>query len=529
MAAGMARHGLLPVVNSFASFLASRANEQIYNQASERTKVVYAMHYAGLIPAGPGKSHQSLRDASLMAAIPGVAVVHPCNAEETRALVEWAVLESTESVAIRLAIGPSPRRIELPDGLPRRRRASASSLRDGSGRDARLLRARDAARGAHRGGAARRAGIEVWRRRPPVARPGRRGRGSPSSSPACATCSSSRITRPSGALGDTLRRALASLPDRAALDVAGVEGWPACGTPAEALRAPRARRRVARRAGRADAREPRARVSGRPVWVVVADPLTARTFFDCGIVDGLAAQLRDRLRLAFAFRREEADVWAARVPAGVAVLHAEELQPSSVRQRRAPRRGAPTGGSTRASATTRSRSGSTCGTASIASGCCRGTGTSSSTRTASARCPCDRPIERAMRRWHFGPRRYVASALRGPARGGATCARPLEPPDAVGDALHRRGPPARPDDGRLRRELGPHGRQGRDLARPRALRRAERAHARRPRPLPRRPGRADRRHGLAAGRRLPRAATARGVRRAPPQLRPRSRPARSSS
>ena len=32
-AAGLARHGLLPVVNSFAAFLASRANEQIYNQA----------------------------------------------------------------------------------------------------------------------------------------------------------------------------------------------------------------------------------------------------------------------------------------------------------------------------------------------------------------------------------------------------------------------------------------------------------------------------------------------------------------
>ena len=116
MAAGMARHGLLPVVNSFASFLASRANEQIYNQASERTKVVYAMHYAGLIPAGPGKSHQSLRDVSLLAAMPGITVVHPCNAEETRALVEWAVVEADESVAIRLAIGPSPRRIELPAG-----------------------------------------------------------------------------------------------------------------------------------------------------------------------------------------------------------------------------------------------------------------------------------------------------------------------------------------------------------------------------------------------------------------------------
>ena len=41
---------------------------------------------------------------------------------------------------------------------------------------------------------------------------------------------------PVGALGDTVRRALASLPDAPALDVVGVEGWPACGTPAEALR-----------------------------------------------------------------------------------------------------------------------------------------------------------------------------------------------------------------------------------------------------------------------------------------------------
>src|SRR5262249_59947738 len=49
-AAGIARQGLLPVVNSFASFLAARANEQIYNQASEGTKVVYALHYAGPLP-----------------------------------------------------------------------------------------------------------------------------------------------------------------------------------------------------------------------------------------------------------------------------------------------------------------------------------------------------------------------------------------------------------------------------------------------------------------------------------------------
>src|SRR3989442_9713711 len=113
MAAGLAREGLLPVVNSFASFLAARANEQIYNQASEATKVVYALHYAGLIPAGPGKSHQSIRDVSLLAALPNLVIVQPANSEETRALLRWAVEDAEANVALRLAIGPSPRRIEF--------------------------------------------------------------------------------------------------------------------------------------------------------------------------------------------------------------------------------------------------------------------------------------------------------------------------------------------------------------------------------------------------------------------------------
>ncbi len=114
VAGGLARQGLLPVVNSFASFLASRANEQIYNNASEGSKILYGLHYAGLIPAGPGMSHQSLRDVSLLAALPNMTIVQPANSEETRALLAWAVEQATGNVALRLAIGPSPRRIELP-------------------------------------------------------------------------------------------------------------------------------------------------------------------------------------------------------------------------------------------------------------------------------------------------------------------------------------------------------------------------------------------------------------------------------
>jgi transketolase len=114
MAGGLARQGLLPVVNSFASFLAARANEQIYNNACEQSKIIYACHYAGLIPAGPGRSHQSVRDISLFGALPNCVVIQPCSAQEARLAVDYCVDQAGENCVLRLNIGPSPRLIELP-------------------------------------------------------------------------------------------------------------------------------------------------------------------------------------------------------------------------------------------------------------------------------------------------------------------------------------------------------------------------------------------------------------------------------
>lgn len=114
MAGGLAHLGLLPVVNTFASFLTARANEQIYNNAGELTKIIYACHYAGLLPAGPGKSHQSIRDVSLLGALPNCIILQPCNAVETRQALEYCIDSATENCALRLIIGPSPRIIELP-------------------------------------------------------------------------------------------------------------------------------------------------------------------------------------------------------------------------------------------------------------------------------------------------------------------------------------------------------------------------------------------------------------------------------
>ena len=223
-AAGMARQGLLPVVNSFAAFLAARANEQIYNQASERTKVIYALHYAGLIPAGPGKSHQSIRDVSLLAALPNMTVVQPGNSDETRALVRWAVDAADGDVALRLAIGPSPRHLDL----PRLEVGRGAVVRDGT--DALLLAygpvmLHEALTAAERLDGRLQVVNMPWLNRVDVEW-------------------LAELTEPFGdvfvledhapvgALGDTVRRAL----DGRTVTVFGVEGWPACGTPAEALR-----------------------------------------------------------------------------------------------------------------------------------------------------------------------------------------------------------------------------------------------------------------------------------------------------
>src|SRR5262245_12960405 len=60
-AGGLALRGMLPVVHSFACFLTTRANEQIYNNATERKKIIYTATLAGAVPGGPGHSHQSVR------------------------------------------------------------------------------------------------------------------------------------------------------------------------------------------------------------------------------------------------------------------------------------------------------------------------------------------------------------------------------------------------------------------------------------------------------------------------------------
>ena len=130
-AGGLALRGMLPVVHSFACFLTTRANEHIYNNATERKKIIYVGTLAGVVPGGPGHSHQSVRDISAIGAVPGLIAFEPCNEREARLGIRWAVEENAESTYLRFVNVP----LDLPYSLPadyRLRVGRGATLRAGA-------------------------------------------------------------------------------------------------------------------------------------------------------------------------------------------------------------------------------------------------------------------------------------------------------------------------------------------------------------------------------------------------------------
>ena len=105
---GMAAMGLVPFCSTFAMFGAGRAYEQVRNSiAYPRLNVKLAMTHAGVSVGEDGGSHQCVEDLALMRAIPGMTVICPADANETRRAV-FAAAEMEGPVYLRLARLASP-------------------------------------------------------------------------------------------------------------------------------------------------------------------------------------------------------------------------------------------------------------------------------------------------------------------------------------------------------------------------------------------------------------------------------------
>lgn len=103
MAGAMALKGKLPFINTYSAFLSSRANEQIFNNATEYSRVIYVGHMCGLVPATPGKSHQGIRDITLMKGIPNMLVVEPASEKQLEDLLRYASVKHAGPTYIRIA------------------------------------------------------------------------------------------------------------------------------------------------------------------------------------------------------------------------------------------------------------------------------------------------------------------------------------------------------------------------------------------------------------------------------------------
>ncbi|MDA9925338.1 transketolase [Gammaproteobacteria bacterium] len=119
-AGGMALAGMIPIVHSFACFLSTRANEQIYNNSTEHTKIIYVGSLAGVLPGGPGHSHQSVRDISALGGMPNMTLVEPSCEKEVKMLLDWTIEKSLTSSYIRLTSVPWNISFDLPKNyIPR--------------------------------------------------------------------------------------------------------------------------------------------------------------------------------------------------------------------------------------------------------------------------------------------------------------------------------------------------------------------------------------------------------------------------
>lgn len=107
--AGLAGEGFIPIVSSFAAFLATRPYDQIrilacYNNLNIK---IIATH-SGLTVGEDGGTAQCLEDIAIMRVLPNMKIFQPCDGNETKAILK-AVIEDNGPCYIRLARAKYPK------------------------------------------------------------------------------------------------------------------------------------------------------------------------------------------------------------------------------------------------------------------------------------------------------------------------------------------------------------------------------------------------------------------------------------
>ena len=108
VAAGMAMDGLVPYVNTIATFITRRCYEQVaLDLCLHDLPVRLIGNGGGYVYAPLGPTHQAIEDLAIMRALPNMTVTAVCDAEEMTRLMN-ASLDWPHPIYIRLAKGGDP-------------------------------------------------------------------------------------------------------------------------------------------------------------------------------------------------------------------------------------------------------------------------------------------------------------------------------------------------------------------------------------------------------------------------------------
>jgi transketolase len=108
-AAGLAREGKLPVLGSYATFMAARNLDQIrVSVCYGNFNVLIAGAHGGVSVGPDGATHQALEDLFAMQGLPNMTVVVPCDIEETRKATDYLLFKHEGPKYIRFAREATP-------------------------------------------------------------------------------------------------------------------------------------------------------------------------------------------------------------------------------------------------------------------------------------------------------------------------------------------------------------------------------------------------------------------------------------
>ena len=103
MVAGMAKHGLKPVIPIYSSFLQRGYDQLVHDIAMQELPVTVCVDRAGIV-GNDGETHQGILDLSFLNTVPKMNIIAPKNFEELEKMLEFA-MNFDKPLAIRYPRG----------------------------------------------------------------------------------------------------------------------------------------------------------------------------------------------------------------------------------------------------------------------------------------------------------------------------------------------------------------------------------------------------------------------------------------